>query len=266
MSGTLNVVATPIGNLEDITLRALRVLREADALYCEDTRKTRALLSRHEVTPPRAMVSYHEHNADSRVAELLARLEAGEQVCLVTDAGTPGISDPGYRAVRAARQAGYAVVPIPGACAAVAALSASGLPTDRFTFVGFPPKKPGARGRFLDELATAAGTLVLYVAGREVPDVLTDIAKTRGNPEVVVFRELTKLYEECMRGTASEVAAAWRAEPRKGEVTILADRPPERDFDDAALLELLRAHPVAQVAEMTGVSKRRVYQLNLLLK
>ena len=264
---SLYVVATPIGNLEDITLRALRVLGEVHVIYSEDTRRTRQLLSSHGIAPPAGgVISCHEHNEAARAGELVSHLHAGRSAALVTDAGTPAISDPGFRLVRAVWDAGAQVVPIPGACAAIAALSAGGLPTDRFTFAGFPPKKGGARRRWLDELATAPGTLVLYAAARDAAAVLDDLAATRADPPVAVFRELTKRFEECRRGRASEVAAGWRAEPGRGEVCILADRPPERDFDDAMLLGLLREAPVGEVARDTGVAKRRLYQLALRLK
>ncbi len=267
MAGALYVVATPIGNLEDITLRALRLLGEVDLILAEDTRRTRGLLSHYNIPSPAGGVhSCHEHNEEGRVGLTLDRLGAGQSVALVTDAGTPAISDPGFRLIRATHDAGYSVVPIPGACAAIAALSAGGLPTDRFTFVGFPPKKSGARRRWLDELSTAPGTLVLYAAGRNVPGILDDLVETRDDPEVVVFRELTKRFEESLRGQASEVASDWRASPRKGEVTLLAGRPAVRDFDDAGLLDLLRHASVKDVAADTGVSRRRLYQLHLELK
>jgi 16S rRNA (cytidine1402-2'-O)-methyltransferase len=263
----LYVVATPIGNLDDITLRALRTLGEVDLIYAEDTRHTKKLLEHHGISlDGRTIVSCFEHNESGRVSQLLKHLNSGRQVALVSDAGTPTISDPGYSLVRATWEGGYSVVPIPGACAAVAALSASGLPTDRFTFAGFPPKKSSARRRWLDELSTAPGTLVLYAAARDVGDILNDLSELRGNPEVVIFREITKRYEECLRGKARELGPRWAAEPRKGEVTLMAGRGPERDFDDAALLELLRQEGVKEVAQNTGVSKRRLYQLSLILK
>lgn len=266
-AGTLYVVATPIGNLEDITLRALRILGEVHAVLAEDTRRTRTLYERHGISMPAGgFVSCHEHNESARVERAVESLREGRDLALVTDAGTPAISDPGYRLVRAVWEAGLSVVPIPGACAMTAALSAGGLPTDRVTFAGFPPKKAGARRRWLDELKTAPGTLVLYAAAREVPTILDDLAATRDNAEVVIFREITKAFEECSRGLASEVAADWRESPRKGEVTILADRPVEKDFDDAQLLEMLREQTPKEVAALTGVSRRHLYQLKLSLK
>ena len=262
----LYVVATPIGNLEDITLRALRVLREADLVLAEDTRRTGHLLQHHGVGRPDALLSCHEHNESERVGRVLDALAAGRTVALVTDAGTPGISDPGYRVVHAALDAGHRVIPIPGACAGVAALSASGLPSDRFTFCGFPPKKAGARQRWLDELATAPGTLILYVAARDVPAVLDDLRLTRRDPPVVVFREITKQFEEQLRGTASAVSASWREAPRKGEVVVLAGRPAEHGFEDADLIGLLRDMPIEDVASVTGASRSRLYKLRLGLR
>jgi 16S rRNA (cytidine1402-2'-O)-methyltransferase len=263
----LYVIATPIGNLDDITLRALTLLQEVDLIYAEDTRRTRKLLAHHNISlDGRSVVSCFEHNEAARAAQLVANLERGQSVALVSDAGTPTISDPGFALVRAVWDAGHKVVPIPGACAAVAALSASGLPTDRFTFVGFPPKKDGARQRWLDELSTAPGTLILYAAARDVVQILDDLSALRGDPPVVVFREISKRYEECLRGAASHLKSEWESEPRKGEVTLLAGRPPERDFDDASLMALLRHASVAEVAADTGASKRRIYQLALILK
>lgn len=263
----LYIIATPIGNLDDITIRALKTLRAADVIYAEDTRHTKKLLDHHGISlDGRTLASCFEHNEDARARQVVAHLSEGHSVALVSDAGTPTISDPGYLLVRTAWEAGFRVVPIPGACAAVAALSASGLPTDRFTFVGFPPKKSGARRRWLDELSTAPGTLVLYAAARDVVKILDDLNELRGNPEVVVFREITKRYEECLRGRAAELSALWAAEARKGEVTIMAGRGVECDFDDAALMELLREDSVKEVAQNTGVSKRRIYQLSLILK
>jgi 16S rRNA (cytidine1402-2'-O)-methyltransferase len=263
----LYVVATPIGNLEDITLRALRILSEVDVVLAEDTRRTRTLLSRHSISRPHnSVISYHEHNETKRQAQVLDELKSGRDVALVTDAGTPGVSDPGYRIVRAAQEAGFDVRVVPGACAAVAAISGSGLPTDTFTFVGFPPKKKSQRRRWLDQVATSSHTLILYAAGRDVASLLREIARVRSDPTVVLGRELTKVYEQWIRGKASEVADTWEADPKKGEVTIVVDRAEKLGFDDAALTELLRHATVAEVAADTGVSKRRIYQLHLRLK
>ncbi len=260
----LYVVATPIGNLEDITLRALRILGECDVIFAEDTRRTRNLLKHHEIgLPSGGVVSCHEHNEAARVESVMRQLADGRVVALVTDAGTPAISDPGYRLVRAAREQGHDVVPVPGACAAVAALSAAGLPTDRFTFAGFPPKKAGARRRFLEDLASAPGTLVLYAPAREVPALLGDLAQVRAGCEVAVFREITKRFEECLRGTPEALIEQWAEAPRKGEVTLLAGKAAGRDWSDTELLELLKEATPAEVAAHTGLSKRRLYQLKL---
>lgn len=265
--GRLYVVATPIGNLDDITLRALKILGGADRILAEDTRHTRKLLKHLNLDVPTGGIhSAHDHNEASRIGMLTRALGDGEVVALVSDAGTPAISDPGYRLVRAAWEAGFRVIPVPGVCAAIAALSAGGLPTDRFTFAGFPPKKGGARSRWLDELATAPGTLILYAPSRDVATVLEDVARVRSDPAVAVFREISKAYEECSRGTASEVAADWRAKPRKGEATLLIDRPAEAVWDDAGLLGLLRDNTVKEVQSITGVSRRRIYALSLALK
>jgi 16S rRNA (cytidine1402-2'-O)-methyltransferase len=200
MPGTLYIVATPIGNLEDITLRALRVLGEADLIACEDTRQTRKLLDHAGISKP--AVSYHDHNEASRATELIGKLLSGANIALVSDAGTPLISDPGYRVVEAAIEAGIVVVPIPGACAAVAALSASGLPPDSFRFCGFLPPKSSQRRKLLEELANETGTLIFYEAPHRILDALDDIAEVMGTRRVVVGREITKLHEEFLRGTA----------------------------------------------------------------
>lgn len=265
--GTLFVVATPIGNLEDITLRAIRVLREADVLLAEDTRHSLGLLRHLEIpVPAGGLHALHDHNESDALHRVLGWLRAGRSVALVSDAGTPAISDPGYRLVDAALSAGLRVVAVPGPCAAIAALSAAGLPTDRFTFAGFPPKKDGALDRFFDELEGAAGTLVLYAAAREIPDLLDKVAQRRGDPVVAAYRELTKTFEELSRGTATVVAADWRKRPRKGEVTLLVAPSAERTYDDEQLLDLLRGGDLDAVRAATGVSRRRLYALKLSLK
>ncbi len=259
MNAALYVVATPIGNLEDLTLRALRVLREAHVLLAEDTRHVRVLLDHHAIVRAPA-ISCHEHNESERVGLVLGALREGRSVALVTDAGTPGISDPGYRLVAAVREAGLAVVPVPGACAAVAALSASGMATARFTFVGFAPKKAGARRTFLDALGSECGTVVLYAAARDVPALLAEVADERA---VVVFREITKQFEECLRGTASQLRAEWERAPRKGECVVLLDRtePVTDEVTDDQLLAMMKEHRPSEVAKRTGVSRQRVYAL-----
>lgn len=264
--GTLYVVATPIGNLEDITLRALRLLKQVAVIACEDTRQTRKLLDHFSITTP--TVSYHEHNEAARTAELLTRLEAGESVALVSDAGTPLISDPGYRVVHAAIAAGIAVVPIPGASAALGALAAAGLATDQFRFCGFLPPKSGQRRKALEEMAEETCTLVFYEAPHRILDTLADIEAVYGPRPVVVARELTKLHEEFLRGTAAEVHAQLAARPAvKGEITLLigkgepvADNTPIAEA--VAALEaagVARMDAIKQVARARGLSKRQVY-------
>lgn len=219
MTGTLSVVAVPIGNLEDITLRALRVLRTADRIACEDTRETGKLLKLLDVAAPR-LVSYHDHNAERRIPGLIEALEAGENVALVSDAGTPAVSDPGFKLVRAAIEAGVDVVPVPGACAAIAALCAAGLPTDRWRFVGFLSAKAGARRRELAALAGAAETLIFYESPHRVTAFLEDAAEALGAERpAVIAREITKKFEEFRRGTLGGLVA----EPGvvRGEVVLL---------------------------------------------
>jgi 16S rRNA (cytidine1402-2'-O)-methyltransferase len=268
VAGRLYVVATPIGNLEDITYRAVRVLREADLIACEDTRQTRKLLDHYGIRKP--TVSYHEHNEAERSAELAERLRAGETIALVSDAGVPLISDPGYRLVRAALECGIAVEPVPGASAVLAALSASGLPTDAFHFGGFLPAKSGPRARVLEERADETATLVFYEAPHRILEALETVEQVMGPRPVVVARELTKIHEEFVRGTAAEVRAELAArETIKGEITLLigkATEPPaETTPVEEAVAELERAgtprmDAIKQVARKRGLSKREVYE------
>ncbi len=217
--GTLYLVATPIGNLEDITLRALRVLRECDAVAAEDTRRTGRLLAHFGIRKP--LLSYHQFNEARRSGEILERLSRGEKLALVTDAGSPGISDPGERVVRAALAAGYRVEPVPGPCALVAALTASGLPTDEFHFVGFLPHKSGPRRRELERLGTVPGTLVLYESPHRLERLLGELAEVMPERPVVLARELTKHFEEFLRGTPAELLARVRQRPLRGELVVL---------------------------------------------
>jgi 16S rRNA (cytidine1402-2'-O)-methyltransferase len=226
-SGLLYVVATPIGNLEDITLRAMRILKEADIIAAEDTRHTRKLLARHEIGGKK-LVSYHDHNKEHQTPGLLEQILNGENVALVSDAGTPGISDPGYYLVRRAIEAGIRVVPIPGPSALTAALSSSGLPTDRFTFEGFLPVKSGRRRRRLEELASEPRTLILYESPYRVEKLLTEIEDVMGDRKVVLARELTKIYEEFLRGTPREVADCMKGKKTRGEFVVLI-APPKYD-------------------------------------
>ena len=272
MSGTLYIVATPIGNLEDMTHRAVRILREADLIACEDTRQTRKLLDHYGIKQP--TVSYHEHNEAARAEELVNKLIEGRNIALVSDAGMPLVSDPGYRLVSAAIRSGVPVVPIPGASALVAALAASGLPTDSFYFGGFLPIKSGARIRALEALKNEQATLIFYEAPHRIADALADIGKALGSRRVAVARELTKIHEEFLRGTPSEIEAQLRSRPSvKGEITLLiarAEGGAEKPADGASLeseveicmLEgMSRMEALKQVAHQHGLSKREAYRL-----
>lgn len=267
MAGRLYVVATPIGNLEDITYRAIRVLGAADVIACEDTRQTRILLEHYGIRKP--TISYHEHNEQERSVELAERLRGGETIALVSDAGVPLISDPGYRLVRAALEAGVPVEPVPGPSAALAALSASGLATDSFHFGGFLPPKPGQRARVLESLAGETATLVFYEAPHRILEALETVELVLGPRAVVVARELTKLHEEFIRGTAAEVRAELAARQAiKGEITLLIGKatgpPPDTTPLEEAVSALVRAgtprmDAIKQVARQRGLSKRQVY-------
>ncbi|HXK03896.1 MAG TPA: 16S rRNA (cytidine(1402)-2'-O)-methyltransferase [Verrucomicrobiae bacterium] len=267
MSGLLYLVATPIGNLEDITYRAVRVLREVDLIACEDTRQTRKLLEHFDIHKP--TVSYHEHNEAERTAGLVERLRAGAAIALVSDAGMPLVSDPGFRLVRAAVAAGIAVQPVPGPSASLAALAASGLPTDAFHFAGFLPVKPGQRAKLLESLADEQATLIFYEAPHRVLESLEAIGKALGPRPVVVARELTKLHEEFLRGTAAEIRAQLASRDAvKGEFTILIGKSQGPPPDDTPLAEAVdalvhngvgRMDAIKQVARRRGLSKREVY-------
>lgn len=217
--GTLYLVATPIGNLEDITLRALRVLRECDVVAAEDTRRTGQLLKHFEISKP--MLSYFQFNEAKRSEQILERLKGGEKVALVTDAGTPGISDPGERVVRAAVAAGLRVESVPGPCALVAALTASGLPTDEFHFIGFLPHKSGQRRNQLEALKQFAGTLALYESPYRIEKLLGELNEVFPDRTVVLARELTKKFEEFLRGKPAELLAVVAKRSLKGEFVVL---------------------------------------------
>ena len=218
--GKLYLVATPIGNLEDVSARALRVLQEAHMVACEDTRHTQLLLRRHEIRA-KHLTSYNDFNHRKKVAELIGQLDRGWDVALVSDAGTPALSDPGEALVAAAIAAGHEVVPIPGPAAAIAALVASGLPTREFTFVGFLPKKSGARRKLLRRLLDEGRTAVLYESPYRVGDLLADLAAVEPGARVAVAREMTKVHEEMVRGTATDIASRYAAARPKGEVTVV---------------------------------------------
>ncbi len=216
----LYVVGTPIGNLEDITLRALRTLRRVEVIACEDTRQTQKLLNHYEIRTP--TISYHEHNEMTRAAELIRRLEEGATIALVTDAGMPAVSDPGFRLVSLAIRHNIPVVPIPGASAFLSALVASGLPTDSFRFSGFLPAKRGERRTLLESVRQSARTQIFYEAPHRILETMEDIvAMLGGSRHVVIAREVTKLHEEFLRGRADEVLDRVRATPPKGEITLL---------------------------------------------
>jgi 16S rRNA (cytidine1402-2'-O)-methyltransferase len=222
--GTLYLVASPIGNLEDITLRALRTLKECDVVAAEDTRRTGQLLQHFGIAKP--MLSYFRFNEARRSEEILARLGRGEKIALVTDAGSPGISDPGERVVKAALMAGFRVEPVPGPCALVAALTASGLPTDEFRFIGFLPHKPGQRRKRLESLRDFSGTLVIYESPYRIEKLLTELAEVLPDQQIVLARELTKKFEQFLRGTASQLLEMFKQKPAKGEFVVIIEGAP----------------------------------------
>jgi 16S rRNA (cytidine1402-2'-O)-methyltransferase len=219
MAGTLYLVATPIGNLEDISLRALRVLRECDVVAAEDTRRTGRLLKHFDIIKP--LLSYFQFNEARRTEEIIERLRRGDKIALVTDAGSPGISDPGERVVKAAIAAGHRVESVPGPCALVAALTASGLPTDEFHFVGFLPHKSGQRRNKLGLLNAIPGTLVFYESPFRIEKLLAELNEVFPEREIVLARELTKKFEEFLRGKPAELLALVQKGPRKGEFVVL---------------------------------------------
>ena len=221
--GTLYLVATPIGNLEDITVRALRLLGEADLIACEDTRHTAKLLNHYGIRKP--TVSYHQHNEASRADELLKRLQQGAQIVLVSDAGTPTVSDPGHRLVSLCLENQIPVVPIPGPSAVVAALAASGLPSEEFLFVGFLPSRSAARREILDNLAKENHTLVLYEAPHRLVDTLSDALESLGRRQAVIAREMTKIHEEFLRGDLAELLVRVQQRQIRGEITLLIGPP-----------------------------------------
>src|SRR5271156_6453483 len=222
-AGCLYVVATPIGNLEDISLRALRILKEADVIACEDTRQTLKLLAHFDI--PKRLVSYHEHNELTRAPEIVIELEQGAKVALVSDAGTPAISDPGYRLVSLCLRHEIQAVPIPGASALVAVLAASGMPIEEFVFAGFLPSRPTERRKKLRELAAEQRTLALYEAPHRLLDTLEDALEILGNRPAVIAREVTKEYEEFVRGHLEDLVATARTKAPRGEITLLIGPP-----------------------------------------
>lgn len=267
-SAALYVVATPIGNLEDITYRAVRLLAEADLVVAEDTRRSRILLEHYDIRQP--MISLHEHNEQERIPELLNRLSSGESMALISDAGTPLISDPGYRLVREAASAGVPVIPVPGPSSVTAALCVAGLPTDRFAFEGFLPARPGNRRKQLGGLAREPRTLVFFESSHRIEACLADMRETfTGARQAVICRELTKQFETVLRGSLDELIARLEqsARQRKGEFVIVIEgaREPGESLDsmDLArqLLEYLPASQAARVAaRVVGGNRRDIYE------
>src|SRR5258708_1161446 len=254
-AGTLYLVGTPIGNLEDITLRAIRTLKDVDLVACEDTRHTQGLLDHYQIET--RTISYHEHNELTRAPELIIRLEAGDDIALVSDAGMPGISDPGHRLINLCIRHGFEVVPIPGASAFLAALVASGLPAHPFRFGGFLPAKRTQRRKELEALKDAQKTLVFYEAPHRIVDSLGDVVELLGNRIVVVAREVTKLHEEFLRGRCLEVLAELRRRDKvKGELTLIVDRLHPEDASEAAAAKTLseRVEEVMQEKSLRQMS------------
>lgn len=268
----LYIVATPIGNLGDLSARAANILAHADVIAVEDSRVTAKLL--HHIGVKRPMIPYHDHSTESVRAGLIARM-ATEAVALVSDAGTPLISDPGYKLVRDARAAGRAVVTIPGPSAAISALTLAGLPTDRFLFMGFLPSKAQARGSTIAEVASVRATLVFYESGPRLSAALAALAEGLGDREAAVARELTKKFEECVTGTLSALSARYAEAPPKGEIVIVVappgDAPPPSEEDaDAALQEALERLPVSkaagEVAKKFGLDRKALYARAMAMK
>jgi 16S rRNA (cytidine1402-2'-O)-methyltransferase len=270
--GVLYIVATPIGNAEDLSARAIRVLGEVHLVACEDTRRTAGLLAAHSIRTQ--TISYFDHNENRRTPELVMRLRSGASIALVTDAGTPAISDPGYRLVRSAIDAGIRVTAVPGPCAAIAALAVAGLPTDRFIFEGFLPSKTGERDRVIAALAKQARTVVIYEAARRLPRLLTELIAAFGpDRRLAVVRELTKTHEEILRGRLAELAAHFDDRETLGEVTLIiegagasATALTSAAIDESQVVDILRQaglslkDAAAAAAKIIGVSRRELYQ------
>ena len=272
----LHLIATPIGNLRDITLRALDLLHGAEVLAAEDTRTLRRLMELHAVPlRGRPMVSYHDHNGPAARPRLLAALAAGRSVAYASEAGTPLVADPGYQLARAAIEAGHPVFAAPGPSALLAALTVSGLPTDRFLFAGFPPPKAAARHRFLQEVAAIPATLVLFESAKRIRETLADLVQVAGaDRSAALCRELTKRFEDVRRGPLRALLQSVSDDPPRGEIVLVIDRPPPRAVTqgdlDAALLGVLGQHglreAVQAVVAQTGLPRRQVYQAALRLR
>ncbi len=272
MTGTLYIVSTPIGNLEDITLRAIRVLKEVGLIAAEDTRHTRNLLNKYEIET--SLTSYHDHNKEEKAPVLVAQMIEGKSVALVSDAGTPGISDPGYFLINLAIDQKIPVVPIPGATAAIAALSISGMPTDSFVFEGFLPSKHGQRLKRLQALAKEERTIIFYEAPHKIIKAIEEMLEVFGDRRAVITRELTKIHEEAIRGTLSEILKHLLTGSIKGEFTVImhgySAEPPKQDIDTSEYLKNLMLHrglskkeAVAAAAEELGLPKKEVYKESL---
>ncbi|MBD2305415.1 16S rRNA (cytidine(1402)-2'-O)-methyltransferase [Chroococcidiopsis sp. FACHB-1243] len=271
--GTLYVVGTPIGNLEDISFRAVRILQSVDAIAAEDTRHTGKLLHHFQIKTPQ--LSYHEHNRNSRIPEIIDRLQTGKAIALVTDAGMPGISDPGYELVQACVEAEITVVPIPGASAVITALSAAGLPTDRFVFEGFLPAKGKPRRDRLEFLQTESRTIILYEAPHRLRQTLQDLATGFGaERQIVLARELTKLHEEFWRGKIEEAIAHYQQKEPQGEYTLvvagmewvkpqLSEAEIQAELQKLILAGVSRSQASRQLAKATSLSRQEIYQLAL---
>ena len=274
MAGVLYIVATPIGNLEDISLRALRILKEVDLIAAEDTRHTRILLNHYNIRTP--LTSCHEHNENAQVPKLIERLRSGENLALVSDAGTPAISDPGYRLVVEAIRAGIRVVPVPGPSAVASVLSASGLPTDRFVFEGFLPSKNRERGTRLQALREESRTLVFYEAPHRLKESLIEMRRILGDRQIVIAREVSKIHEEFLRGTIGALVSQLAEREVKGELTIVVqgasgDLPVPEEELKAEIRRLVDAGVgVKQISELLGdryqLAKRDVYQMAVKLR
>jgi 16S rRNA (cytidine1402-2'-O)-methyltransferase len=268
MAATLFVVATPIGNLEDITFRAVRILKEVDWIACEDTRQTAKLLQHYGIET--STLSYHEHNEMERAKDLVSRMLSGSSGALVSDAGMPLVSDPGYRLVHAAVEAGVNVIALPGPTASLTALAASGLPTDQFHFGGFLPVKPGQRFHAIEAIRHEQATVIFYEAPHRILDALADIESALGPRHVVVARELTKMHEEYLRGTAAEIRATLaNRDAVRGEFTVLIGKATKPVADDTPINDAVescirggmsRMEAMKTVARQRGLSKRDVYR------
>lgn len=269
MKGKLYIVSTPIGNLEDITLRALRILKEVDLIACEDTRVTKKLLSRYQIHKP--LTSYHEHNEREKAEELLSIVESGKNIAVVSDAGTPGISDPGYRLVSLASEKGIEVISIPGPSAAIAALSISGLPTSSFIFLGFFPKSVKKRREFLESVREYTHTLIFYESSNRIIETLKIMLETLGNRRASISREITKVFEETLRGEISNIIQTLKQrEGIKGEFTIILEgKYNKSDILENIISTTLELHrekglslkdTVKEVSRNLGVSKSKIYK------